>query len=95
MRRECPARKIFAWNGAEAWLTGRGTRTVGAGGFRSRTFTKRGASDGPLGATEAWTTSHELNRAAKSQPKFEIASGAGNAKIEVGSHRFASQRPNA
>ena len=60
----------------------------------SRTLIKRGGSDGPLGLAEAWTTGQELNRAVANQPKFEIASGAANAKIEVGPHSFAFQRPN-
>ena len=73
----------------------RGTGTIRARTCRSRTLLKRGASDGPLGLAEAWTTGQELNRAVANQPKFEIASGAANAKIEVGPHSFAFQRPNA
>ena len=72
----------------------RGTGTIRARTCRSRTLLKRGASDGPLGLAEAWTTGQELNRAVANQPKFEIASGAANAKIEVGPHSFAFQRPN-
>jgi len=73
----------------------RGPENIRAGTCRSRTLTKRGASDGPLELAEAWTTGYELNRATRSQPKFEMASGVGNTKIEAQPHRFASQRPNA
>ena len=44
----------------------RGTGTIRARTCRSRTLLKRGASDGPLGLAEAWTTGQELNRAATS-----------------------------
>ena len=73
----------------------RGPETVRASTCRSRTLIKRGGSDGPLGLAEAWTTGQELNRAAVNQPKFEIASGAGNARIEARPHSFAFKRPNA